>query len=36
MFLAFGIIVMWFLAFFMGFSKPVEPERVEELAKEYF
>lgn len=35
-FLAFGIFVMWFLAFFMGFSKPVEPERVEELAKEYF
>jgi Na+/proline symporter len=35
-FLAFGIFVMWFLAFFMGFSKPVEPERVEALAQEYF
>ena len=35
-FLAFGIFVMWFLAFYMGLSQPVSPERVESLAREYF
>ena len=35
-FLAFGIFVMWFLAFFMGLSQPVSPERVESLARKYF
>ena len=34
-FLVFGIFVMWFLAFFIGFSQPVAPERVESLAKKY-
>ena len=35
-FLAFGIFVMWFLAFYMGLSQPVSPERVKSLAREYF
>tara|TARA_B100002003_G_scaffold140222_1_gene129717 strand:+ start:1288 stop:3177 length:1890 start_codon:yes stop_codon:yes gene_type:complete len=35
-FLAFGIFVMWFLAFYMGLSQPVSPERVESLARKYF
>jgi SSS family solute:Na+ symporter len=35
-FLAFGIFVMWFLAFHIGLSKPVEPEEVERLRDEHF
>ena len=35
-FLAFGIFVMWFLAFYMGLSQPVSSERVESLARKYF
>ena len=34
--LAFGIFVMWFLAFHIGLSKPVPPERVEAVYKEHF
>jgi len=35
-FLLFGIFVMWFLAFYMGFSKPIAPDNVERLSKKYF
>jgi hypothetical protein len=35
-FLFFGIFVMWFLAFYMGFSKPIDPNNVERLSKKYF
>ena len=35
-FLLFGIFVMWFLAFYMGFSKPIDPDNVETLSKKYF
>ena len=35
-FLLFGIFVMWFLAFYMGFSKPIDPNNVERLSKKYF
>ena len=35
-FLLFGIFVMWFLAFYMGFSKPIDPINVEKLSKKYF
>ncbi len=31
-----GIFVMWFLAFFVGMSKPVPPEQVEKFHREYF
>ena len=34
--LIFGIFVMWFLAFHVGLSKPVPPEKVEELYREHF
>ena len=33
LFLAYGIFVMWFLAFYMGLSKPIDPERVDRVAK---
>ena len=36
LFLAFGIFVMWFLAFHIGLSKPVPPEEVERLRDEHF
>ena len=29
----YGIFVMWFLAFYMGLSKPIDPDRVERVAK---
>ncbi len=32
-FLCYGIFVMWFLAFYMGLSKPIDPERVDRVAK---
>ena len=32
-FLCYGIFVMWFLAFYMGLSKPIDPERVDWVAK---
>ena len=35
MFLGYGIFVMWFLAFHMGFSEPVDPKKVEKLSKEF-
>ena len=35
-FLLFGIFVMWFLAFYMGFSKPIDLGNVERLSKKYF
>ncbi len=34
--LAFGIFVMWFLAFFIGLSKPIPPEEVERVHREQF
>jgi len=35
MFLGYGIFVMWFLAFHMGFSEPIDPKKVEKLSKEF-
>jgi len=35
-FLIFGIFVMWFLAFFLEFSRPINLERVDEIKKKYF
>ncbi len=32
LFLGFGIFVMWFLAFHMGMSEPIDPEKVEKLS----
>ena len=32
-FLVYGIFVMWFLAFHMGLSKPIDPDRVDRVAK---
>ena len=32
-FLFYGIFVMWFLAFYMGLSKPIDSDRVERVAK---
>jgi Na+/proline symporter len=32
-FLLYGIFVMWFLAFHMGLSKPIDPDRVDRVAK---
>ena len=32
-FLAYGIFVMWFLAFYMSLSKPIDPDRVDRVAK---
>ena len=36
MFLLFGIFVMWFLAFYMGFSQPISEEKLEESYKKHF
>ncbi len=36
LFLAYGIFVMWFLAFNMGLSEPVKPEEVERIHREHF
>ena len=33
MFLAYGIFVMWYLAFYMGLSNPIDPTRIEEQNK---
>ena len=33
-FLGYGIFVMWFLAFHMGLSDPIDPEKVKALARE--
>ena len=33
LFLGFGIFVMWFLAFYMGMSNPIDPKKVETLSK---
>ena len=33
LFLGFGIFVMWFLAFYMGMSEPIDPKKVETLSK---
>ena len=35
-FLLFGIFVMWFLAFYMGFSQPISAEKLEKFHKKYF
>ena len=35
-FLAFGIFVMWFLAFYMELSEPIPPGEVERVSKKYF
>ena len=32
-FLCYGVFVMWFLAFSMGLSKPINPDRVDRVAK---
>ena len=34
--LLFGIFVMWYLAFYVGLSRPIPPEQVEELHREHF
>ncbi len=34
LFLGFGIFVMWFLAFHMGMSEPLDPEEVEKISEE--
>ena len=34
--LVFGIFVMWFLAFFLGLSKPISPEKVTETYEKYY
>tara|TARA_Y100000294_G_scaffold31094_1_gene26269 strand:+ start:12921 stop:14801 length:1881 start_codon:yes stop_codon:yes gene_type:complete len=36
LFLLYGIFVMWFLAFQMGLSEPVDPEKIEKYHKEHF
>jgi SSS family solute:Na+ symporter len=33
LFLAYGIFVMWFLAFHMGLSEPIDPEKVKSQSK---
>ena len=33
LFLFYGIFVMWFLAFHLGMSKPIDPDRVDRVAK---
>ena len=33
LFLFYGIFVMWFLAFHMGMSKPIDADRVDRVAK---
>ena len=35
-FLFFGIFVMWFLAFYMGFSQPISPNKLESTFNNYF
>ena len=35
-FLFFGIFVMWFLAFYMGFSQPISSKKLEQTFKNYF
>ena len=35
-FLLFGIFVMWFLAFYMGFSQPISAEKLEKSHKKHF
>jgi SSS family solute:Na+ symporter len=34
--LVFGIFVMWYLAFYVGLSKPIPPEYVEEVRKSHY
>ena len=34
--LAFGVFVMWFLAFFLGFSKPIAPEAVKAARQRHY
>ena len=34
--LAFGVFVMWFLAFFLGFSKPIAPEAVKAARQKHY
>jgi Na+/proline symporter len=35
-FLLFGIFVMWFLAFFLGLSQPIDPEKVQEVYASHY
>ena len=35
-FLFFGIFVMWFLAFYMGFSQPISPNKLQSTFNNYF
>ena len=35
-FLFYGIFVMWFLAFYMGFSQPISPNKLESTFNNYF
>ena len=35
-FLFFGIFVMWFLAFYLGFSQPISSKKLEQTFKNYF
>ena len=36
LFLIFGIFVMWFLAFYMGFSQPISSRKIEKTFKKHF
>jgi hypothetical protein len=36
LFLFFGIFVMWFLAFYMGFSQPISSRKIEKTFKKHF
>ena len=36
LFLIYGIFVMWFLAFQMGLSEPVKPEKIEKIFNKRF
>ena len=35
-FLLFGIFVMWFLAFYMGFSQPISSKKIDKIFKKHF
>ena len=34
--LAFGVFVMWFLTFFLGFSKPIAPEAIKTARQRHY
>ena len=33
LFLAYGVFVMWYLAFYMGLSEPIDPAKVDKASK---